>query len=378
MIYLDHAATSWPKPPEVLAAMQRFFEEAGGNPGRGGHRRAIESLRILDDARLQTARLLGGVAPERIAFFLNGTDALNAAIKGMLRPTDHAVFTAAEHNSVRRPLRGLQARQDVALTEIPVGSDGLVDPDDIRRALRPETKLVACIQVSNVTGAIQPIADIGRIVREHDALLLVDAAQSAGVLDIHPESLCADLIAFPGHKALMGPPGTGVLYSGPRAHLTAWREGGTGSESDEPLQPTQMPIHLEAGTPNTVGLAGLGAAMKLVRPETTLAHERKLLSRMRDGLSAVRRVRLHAPTAVERQIGALSLTIEGLDPLDIAAILEESFDIAVRAGLHCAPGMHRAIGTWPAGTVRASLSRLTTESEVDAFVAAIAQVAASA
>lgn len=378
MIYLDNAATSWPKPPEVIAAMQTFLEEAGGNPGRSGHRRSVASQRVVGEAQARVAKLLGDVAVERVAFFLNGTDALNAGIKGVLRPGDHAIFTAAEHNSVRRPLHGLKVRDDVTLTEVPVSPGGFVDPDDVRRALMPKTRLVACVHVSNVTGAVQPITDIGRITREHGAFLLVDAAQSVGVLDVHPETMNTDLVAFPGHKALMGPMGTGVLYVGPRVEVQPWREGGTGSESNDPSHPATMPTRLEAGTPNAIGLAGLGAALKLVRPAETWAHEQALLAKMRDGLSAVSGMTLHTPDVVGRQAGVLSLTINGFDPLDVAGILDDSFDIAVRAGLHCAPGMHRAIGTWPAGTVRASLSRYSSESDVDGFISAVRRIADSA
>ncbi len=415
MIYLDHAATSWPKPAAVLEAMRAFFDDAGGNPGRAGHRRALASQGVIETLRIKLARKIGGVEPQRVVFALNGTDALNIAIKGALRPGDHVVTTQAEHNSVRRPLHGLAQRGVITLTTVRVDGAGFIDPDDVRRALTPKTRLVACLHVSNVTGTVQPIREIGAIVREHgDALLLADAAQSAGLLDVSPAALKADLVAFPGHKAIFGPPGTGVLLVGPRAELHPFREGGTGTDSENPLQPEDLPTRLEAGTPNTVGLAGLSAAVDLLDQPATpaqhhpptapglldspasrdmhdppaaldlhdasaaLAHEQRLLRRLIEKLAAHDRIRLHGPLDMRRQVGVLSMSIQGMDPQDAAAILDDSFDIATRPGLHCAPDMHRALGTHPAGTLRASLARCTTEAEIDAFAAAVVRIAESA
>lgn len=415
MIYLDHAATSWPKPAAVMEAMRAFFDDAGGNPGRAGHRRALASQGVIETLRIKLARRLGGVDPQRVIFTLNGTDALNIAIKSTLRPGDHAITTQAEHNSVRRPLHGLARRGVITLTSVRVDGAGFIDPDDVRRALTPKTRLVACLHVSNVTGTVQPVADIGAIVREHgEARLLVDAAQSAGLLDVSPAALNADLVAFPGHKALFGPPGTGVLLVGPRAKLEPFREGGTGTDSENPLQPEDLPTRLEAGTPNTVGLAGLSAAVDLLDTPAALdslnlptapgpiapppspglldspalpglhaahsafAHEQRLLSRLIEKLAGHDRLRLHGPLDVRRQVGVLSMSIKGMDPQDAAAILDDSFDIATRPGLHCAPDMHRALGTHPEGTLRASLARCTTEAEIDAFAAAVIQIAESA
>ncbi|MCC7294085.1 MAG: aminotransferase class V-fold PLP-dependent enzyme [Phycisphaerales bacterium] len=378
MIYLDHAATSWPKPAAVTRAMQAFLDEAGGNPGRAGHRRARASQALIETLRIKLARRIGGVEPQGVVFTLNGTDALNIAIKGALRPGDHVVTTQAEHNSVRRPLHGLARRGVIALTTVRADGEGFIDPDDVRRALTPKTRLVACLHVSNVTGTVQPIGDVGAIIREHgDALLLVDAAQSAGLLDVSPAALNADLVAFPGHKAIFGPPGTGVLLVGPRAELEPFREGGTGTDSENPLQPEDLPTRLEAGTPNTVGLAGLSAALDLLDPPSALAHEQRLLRRLIDQLAGHERIRLYGPLDGRRQVGVLSMNLAGTDPQDAAAILDDSFDIAVRPGLHCAPDMHRALGTHAAGALRASLASCTTEAQIDAFVAAVVRIAES-
>lgn len=375
-MYFDHAATSWPKPPEVLAAMQACLERAGGNPGRSGHRAAVEAHRTLREARRKVAGLLGGVDPDRVVFTLNGTDALNLAIKGAVRPGDHVVYTAADHNSVHRPVHALMLRGVITSTCVDVDGDGVVDPDEVRRAITGRTRLVALPHASNVTGVIQPARDVIRAVHEHDALVLLDAAQTAGVLDLKVGEISADLVAFPGHKALRGPTGTGILYVGPRADLQPLREGGTGGESDSPLQPEALPTRMEAGTPNTVGIAGLSAALDVVRPETALAHERALLRRLVSRLDEARGMRVLGPADVERRVGVLSLTIEGVDPQDAAAILDESFDIAVRAGLHCAPNLHRALGTYPSGTLRVSFGVSNTEAEVDALAEALKQIAA--
>ncbi|MCG3132106.1 MAG: Cysteine desulfurase SufS [Phycisphaerae bacterium] len=309
-------------------------------------------------------------------FTLNGTDALNLAIKGAARPGDHVVYTAADHNSVRRPVHALTLRGVVTSTCVSVDGAGVVDPDEVRRAITRRTRLVALPHASNVTGAIQPVRDVIRAAHEHDALVLLDAAQTAGVLDLDPSDPGADLVAFPGHKALRGPTGVGVLYVGSRAELQPLREGGTGAESDSPLPPEALPARLEAGTPNTVGIAGLSAALDGVRPEAALAHERALLRRLVACLDQTRGIHVLGPADVERRVGVLSLTIEGIDPQDAAAILDESFDIAVRAGLHCAPNLHRALGTYPAGALRASFGVSNTEAEVDALAEALKQIAA--
>ncbi|MCP4589750.1 MAG: aminotransferase class V-fold PLP-dependent enzyme [bacterium] len=375
MIYLDNASTTWPKPPEVLAAMTRFQEQNGANPGRGAYRMAMAASDQLRAVRAKITRLFDADAPERTILCLNCTDALNIAIKGVLREGDHVVTTAAEHNAVLRPLRAMADRGFVDVTWLDTDGRGYVDPQAVAQAITPSTRLVAVTHASNVTGSIQPIETIGRIVREHDALFLVDAAQTAGVVDVSVKQMNIDLLAAPGHKALLGPMGTGVLCVGERVDPSPWREGGTGGDSAHPVQPPEYPYILEAGTPNAIGFAGLGAALDVITPAETLAHEQRLLARLIDGLADTPGVAIAGDPDPTRRVGTLSLTIASMAVDEAGAVLDESFDIAVRAGLHCAPLMHKLLGTFPAGTVRVSPGRYTTVEEIDRTVEAINKLA---
>src|SRR5437868_5254282 len=265
MIYLDNAATSFPKPEEVYRAMDHFARHDLANPGRAGHKMALAAERALDDGRHRLNQFFHGEGPERFIFTLNGTDALNMAFKGVLTDGDHVITTDLEHNSVSRPLRQLELDGRVGVTRVPADGGGTIDPDAVRRAVTPRTRLIAVTHASNVLGTVQPVAAIGRLARERDLLFLVDAAQTAGVLPIDVQALAIDLLAFPGHKSLLGPTGTGALYVGPRARLRAWREGGTGGDSSSETQPGEFPYFLEGGTPNVLGIAGLMAGVKYVQ-----------------------------------------------------------------------------------------------------------------
>jgi cysteine desulfurase / selenocysteine lyase len=371
-IYLDNAGTSWPKPACVIEAMTRFQAQDAGNPGRALHRMAVATDRMLADVRAQLTRLVGGDTPERMILCLNGSDALNIAIKGVLEEGDHVVTSAVEHNSVSRPLQAMAHRGWISLTRVQASPSGVVDPDDVRAAMTPKTRLVTCLHASNVTGAIQPIEDIGLIARKHDALFLVDAAQSAGVLPISVGDMHIDLLAFPGHKSLLGPAGTGALYVGPRANLKPFREGGTGVDSETPLQPTDFPFLLEAGTPNTIGFAGLLAALEVLAPETAIHHERRLLRRLVAGVDSDR-VRFIGDPDVTRRVGVVSFLVDGIAPMEMAAALDRDHAIAVRPGLHCAPYVHKALGTYPDGTVRVSVGPFTTNDEIDTLAAALCE-----
>lgn len=379
-VYLDNASTSWPKPQRVLDEMVRFMVSEGGSPGRGGHRMAVAAERIVREVRVKLARLIYADDPKRIIHCLNGTDALNIALKGSLREGDHVVCTQLDHNSVSRPLEAMAARKFITLTRVPVAGDGCVDPDAIRDAITTvgttvPRGLITSVHASNVTGIIQPVAEIGRIARERDLLFLVDAAQAAGLVDIDVEAMNIDLLAFPCHKSLLGPSGTGALYVGKRAEIRPFREGGTGADSIYPTQPEEFPTRLEAGTPNTVGLAGLNAALDGLNPAQTLAHERLLLDRVIRAVSNHDKIRILGDAPLPRRVGLVSLVIDGVSPVDAAAILDESFGIAVRAGLHCAPHAHRALGTFPDGTIRVSPGWNTTEAEMDQLIAALREIA---
>jgi selenocysteine lyase/cysteine desulfurase len=265
MIYLDNAATSFPKPEEVYQALDHFARTELANPGRAGHKMALAAERALDDCRHLLNQFFHGEGPERFIFTLNCTDALNMAFKGVLAGGDHVITTDLEHNSVSRPLRAMELAGRITLTRLKADGGGIIDPDAIKKAITPRTRLIAQTHASNVLGTVQPIAEIGRLAREHNLLFLVDAAQTAGVIPIDVQALNIDLLAFPGHKSLLGPTGTGALYVGLRAKVGAWREGGTGGDSSSETQPREFPHFLEGGTPNVLGIAGLAAGLKVCR-----------------------------------------------------------------------------------------------------------------
>jgi cysteine desulfurase family protein len=378
LLYLDNAATSLPKPPALYARLSSDLEQYGGCPGRGLHPLARQADALLDETRRLLAALFGVAEPSRIVFACNATDALNMAIKGTLEPGDHVVTTALEHNSVSRPLAALERAGVIRVTRVAAGPDGLLEPGDVAQAITPRTKLVAVIHGSNVIGSLLPVGAIGRLVRERGSLLLVDASQTAGAVPIDVEAACIDLLAFPGHKALLGLPGTGGLYVGPRAEVGPWREGGTGIRSEEPLQPRELPFRLEAGSPNTLGLAGLSTALRFIRQEgigRIRAHELALTRRLLEGLQGDDRFAVYGPARLEDRIAVVSLRIRGSKPEDVATALSEEHAIAVRAGLHCAPGAHRALGTFPEGAVRVSPGYFITEEQMEECLVALRKIA---
>ena len=381
MLYLDNAATSFPKPEPVYRALDHFARNELANPGRAGHRMAIGSERALDAGRHALNRMFNGAAPERWIFTLNCTDALNLAIKGTVQQGDHVITSDLEHNSISRPLRKLEKDGVITLTRL-VSDGGYIDPADVRAALTPRTRLVALTHAANVLGTVQPIDAIGAIVREADALFLVDAAQSAGIVPIDLARTPIDFLAFPGHKALYGPTGTGALYVGPRANPRAWREGGTGGDSSSETQPQMLPYSLEGGTPNVLGIAGLTAGIAWVAERGVDAcrrHEVDLLQAVVDWAEADDDWRVAGRWEPETHVGALSLIVpEGFTPGEVALSLDSSFDIAVRPGLHCAPYIHRRLGTFPDGTLRVSPGPFTTAEDISTFVGAISSITAFA
>ena len=380
MIYFDNAATSWPKPPGVVAAMVHFMEKVGANPGRSGHRLSVEAGRIVYDAREAVAELFNAPDPLRIVFGANVTEALNLALWGLLHPGDHVVTSSMEHNSVMRPLRALE-KQGVALTVVPCSPHGFLDPMDLETALRPETKLIVLNHASNVVGSLLPVREAGEIARRHGCLLLVDAAQTAGAYPIDVQADGIDLLAFTGHKALSGPMGTGGLVIGERVavdKLKPLKRGGTGSRSEHEEQPDFLPDKCEAGTPNAVGLAGLAAGVRWVL-ETGVKHIRehevRLTQELIDGLREIHGVTVYGGLDAARQTGTVSFNVTGLEPSEVGLRLDEEYDIMCRVGLHCAPAAHRTIGTFPTGTVRFGLSYFNTSEEIEIALEAVRKIA---
>jgi cysteine desulfurase family protein len=375
--YLDNAATSFPKPEPVYQAMDRFARSSLANPGRAGHKMALAAEHALDDGRHRLNRFFNGKGPERFVFTLNCTDALNMAFKGVLQAGDHVITSDLEHNSVSRPLRAMELAGVISLTRLKADGTGTLNPDDIKAAITPKTKLIALAHASNVIGTIQPIAEIGQIARDRDILFLVDAAQTAGVVPVDIQSLNIDLLAVPGHKGLMGPTGTGALYVAPRVKINVWREGGTGGDSSSETQPKDYPYFLEGGTPNVLGVAGLSAGVQWVESEGLSklhSHEVKLVDRLWMQLEEIGGIEIFGHRDMSRHVGTLSFRSEALAATEIGGVLDQAFDIAIRPGLHCAPYTHRALGTFPDGTVRVSPGPFSTEADIDSLAGALREI----
>ncbi|MCP4400838.1 MAG: aminotransferase class V-fold PLP-dependent enzyme [bacterium] len=378
MIYLDHAATSWPKPECVYREMDNFLREKGGNPGRGSHSLAVAAREVVEETRLRVARLIHAPEERRAIFTLNCTDALNLGLKGLLRPGDHVISDSIGHNSLVRPLTKLE-RRGIRITRLPPSPEtGVIAAQDIENAIGKETKLVVMTHASNVNGAIQPIREYGNVVRSHNLIFMVDAAQTVGKYPIDVEAEKIDLLAVSGHKGMFGPPGTGALYIGNRVKLDSTREGGTGNRSELEEQPDTLPYRYESGTVNGVGISGLGAGVRYIFEEgleKICAHEQSLTGRFIEGLSQIAGVTLYVAKNRLMQAAVVSFTIENYGPAEVGAILDQAFDIKVRTGLHCAPAAHKTIGTYPSGTIRASPGYFNTTAEIDLTLQAVEKIA---
>jgi cysteine desulfurase / selenocysteine lyase len=379
LIYLDNAATSFPKPKEVIQAMVRFQEEVGANPGRSGHRLSIEAGRVIFETRELLAQLFGIQDSSRIIFGLNATDALNLGINGILRPEDHVITSSMEHNSVMRPLRALE-KDGLELTVIPCSPGGFLDPEDLRRSIKKNTKMCILTHGSNVVGTLQPISDVGELCRQHNILFMVDAAQTAGAVSLNMPENSINLLAFTGHKALFGPQGTGGLVIGEgtdERRIMPLKRGGTGSRSEYEEQPDFLPDLFECGTPNGVGLAGLKAGLDFIFKaglDPIRRHEIALSDRLIQGLAEIPGIILYGPKDARRQCATVSFNIRGVAPSEVSLRLDEEFGVLCRVGLHCAPSAHKTIGTFPEGTVRFSMSYLNTEEEIDSALRAVRQL----
>lgn len=380
MIYLDNAATSWPKPDEVYEVLGRFLRETGANPGRGAHRMALDAARTIMETRSDVADLLGIDPPERLVFTGNATEALNLALLGSLRPGDHVITSDVEHNAVMRPLTALRDR-GVALTVVGSNEVGRISVEAVRAALRPETRLIALCYASNVLGVIQPVEEVGRLAREAGVPFLVDAAQVAGELPVDLRALPVDLFAFSGHKGLLGPTGTGGLYIAPGHEPEPLVYGGTGSRSEEEHQPEMLPDRYESGTVNSVGLAGLGAGVRFLKQKGVAQIRQRavaLTQRLLDGLAEVPGVALYGPRRATERMSLVSFNVGHLPSSDASFLLDRGHGVASRGGLHCAPAAHRRVGTLAQGAVRFSPGVFTTEEEIDQAVQAVAELAREA
>ncbi|TCZ75672.1 aminotransferase class V-fold PLP-dependent enzyme [Paenibacillus albiflavus] len=380
MRYLDNAASSWPKPPSVMEAMMNSMNESTAGPGRGSHSMSLKTSRVVFDARKNAAKLFGVRNPNDIAFTMNTTMSLNLAINGFVREGDHVVCTMIEHNSVRRPLEHLKRTRNVSVTYVPADTHGNIQVADVTAAIRPETTLCVVAHSSNLLGTIVDVPGIGALCRSKGVRLLVDAAQSAGILPIHVDQMGIDMLAFPGHKGLMGPQGTGGLYIHPELELEPLLYGGTGSQSEEIDQPRVRPDRYEAGTHNTVGLAGLSAGIKFVLEQTVEEIYKKewaLTQRLMEGLGLIEGIHVLGPKIGQAKTGIVAFNVKNVDSSEIAFILDQSFEIAVRSGYHCTPLSHESIGTLEQGAVRASVGFYTTIEDIDALIDAVKDIAAN-
>ncbi len=369
MIYLDYAATSFVKPKTVYKAVSDAMMYYSANPGRGGHTPSAKAGEIVYETREKLSNFFHVNAPEQFSFFPNATAALNTGIKGVLHPGDHVVVSSMEHNSVARPLESLRKQGIITYSVVQGDTNGSLMPADFLIAMKSNTRLVICTQASNVCGNVYDVQKISHLVRKQGALFMVDAAQSAGVLDINAQEF--DLLAFPGHKGLYGPQGSGCLYVREGLNLSTIMEGGTGSQSEQLMQPDEFPDRLESGTLNVPAIAGLGAAVDFISQagiQTIYNHERELTEYFSEEMKNMKKIALYGN---QNKVGVVALNIHGQDCVDVAAELNDQFSIAVRSGLHCAPWAHKTIGTLETGCIRFSFGYFTTKKEVKKAIDAI-------
>jgi len=381
LIYFDNSATSWPKPESVINAMVYFMKEVGANPGRSGHRLSVEAGRIVNEAREKVAELFNVDDPMRVIFGLNATDGLNLGIRGLLNKGDHVITTSMEHNSVMRPLRELEECGQIQLTVVQCTKEGFLTTEDVAEAFKKNTKLVVVNHASNVVGSILPIREIGKLVREkEDAFFMVDTAQTGGCIPIDMKADSMDLLAFTGHKGLLGPQGTGGLILGEKVnpkYLKPLKSGGTGSRSELEKQPQFLPDRYESGTMNTVGLAGLAAGVEFVLKEgVEKIHQKemRLTARFLKGASEIEGLHIYGGLDEKRQTSTLSFNLKGISPSEAGLMLDENYGILCRVGLHCSPSAHKTIGTFPEGTVRFGMGYFIKEEEVDYSLEALKEM----
>ncbi len=376
MIYLDNAATSFPKPEKVYDDIYTAMKEYGANPGRSGHKLALKAGRAIYETRELLCKLFNIDNPMNIVFTYNATDGLNLAIKGLLKPGDHVITTSIEHNSVLRPLKALE-KIGVETTIVQCDSRGSININDIEEQITDNTKLIVTTHASNVIGTILPIKEIGAIAEKNDIVYMVDAAQTAGVYDIDVKDMNIDILVFPGHKSLLGPQGTGGVYIKEGIEIMQMKEGGTGSKSNLLIQPEMMPDKFESGTPNTPGIVGLGAGVKYILNrgiENIRNHEKELTRYFIEELKKIDKVKIYGQCDADKQAPVVSINIGEEDSSEVSYILDKVFDIAVRPGLHCAPLAHKTIDTFEQGVVRFSIGLFNTRQDIEKSVEAIRKI----
>lgn len=382
-IYLDNAATSWPKPESVYIAVEHAQRVIGAPAGRGGYQQVVEAGRLIEQTRGLVADLINARDRRNIAFTFSGTDSLSTAIFGLLKPGDHVVTSVVEHNSVLRPLKHLESVGKISVTYVGCDPTGRIAPEDVIAAIGPNTRLVSLNHVSNVTGTIQPIENVNSRIRASGhgkVVFLLDAAQSLGHLPIDVQAMGCDILAAPGHKGLLGPLGTGILYFADEVAdaITPLRFGGTGTDGSIELQPTKVPDKFESGNLNVPGIAGVNAGITFLRSDngrSADAQRQSLSKLMLDGINHIEGVTLQGLSTMDNRVGVFSISIEGLDCHDAASILDTNWSIQTRAGFHCAPLIHRTLGTEiQHGTLRLSVGLLNTQAQVEQTIEALGQL----
>lgn len=367
-VYLDNGATSYPKPEIVYETANHFLREIGASVGRGGYPKALEAARIVYDTRKKLAELFNVVDPRRIVFTHNATESLNLAIKGLLQPEDHVISSSMEHLALWRPLKRMEKEQNVEVTYIQCSPQGEINLEDIKGAIKPNTKLIALLHASNVTGTLFPIEKIGRIARERNIRFLVDCSQTAGAYPIDVQRDNIDLLAFTGHKCLLGLQGTGGLYISTDVNLKPLKEGGVGGYTLLEGQPDILPERFEAGTLNVVGIAGLGAGVSFILDEgieKIRQHKEELIAYFLEELKKIRNISIYGPLDIQKKVGVISINLQDQKPSEVGKILGEKYQIAVRTGLHCAPCAHQTIGTLENGTIRFSLGYFNSKEDLN-------------
>jgi cysteine desulfurase family protein len=378
VIYLDNAATTYPKPPSVLEKMLSTYKQKGVSPGRGGYDMAVEADEMVSGVRRKLAGFFGAQDSNRVVFAANATDALNLVLQGCIEPGDHIVSTRLEHNSVLRPLHHMREQGLIEYDLVGFDEKGFVNPEKIAQTIRANTRAVVVCHASNVLGTVQPIEEIGRVCADRAVPLIVDVAQSAGVVPFNMTEWKVAAVAFTGHKCLMGPVGIGGLVLQPGLDVRTTRFGGTGVDSESLFHTQTFPYRLEAGTLNFLGIIGLSEGLDYVLSEgqdVIHSREMKLLRKLRDGLSKVDGIELYSADDLSGHIGVLTVNVRGTSSQDVGTILDADYGIAVRAGLQCAPLVHLDLGTHPHGSVRFSLGPFTSSGDIDAAIDAMTEIA---